>query len=318
MVYILFGSEIVIIKNRIDDIKSQAKISNLAWNYYDLENCNLKSIIDDANSGTLFSSKRGIIVDNAYIFNATTNKKLPEQDPKILENYLDNINPDTILIFSINSEKIDTRKKIFKKLLKVGKVIDCNVKKNSIDLIKDMFLPCSIGYDEAIYFKNRVGDDYGILVSEAKKLVTYKNDSSKVTKEDIDNVATFNVDLDMFHLIDNIVLNNKKEALKSFEEMLKHKIEPIQVIINLASQFRLFYQTKVLFSKGYKEQEIASYLKIHPYRVKKSLERRNQFTLEELLFFVERLADLDYQIKSGAIDKVLGMELFILNKDIGF
>ena len=186
MVYILFGTEIVVIKNKINEIKKEAKLDNLAWNYYDLESSSLKNIIDDANSGTLFSPKRGIVVDNAYIFTATTNKKLPEQDPKILESYLDNINPDTILIFSVNSEKLDVRKKITKKIKEVGKVIDCNIKKNSIDVIKSMFLPCSINYDEAMYFKNKVGNDYGILVSEAKKIVTYKGDTSKVTKEDID------------------------------------------------------------------------------------------------------------------------------------
>ena len=155
-------------------------------------------------------------------------------------------------------------------------------------------------------------------MNEAQEIVTYKNYTGSVTKEDIDALVTTNIDLDMFHLIDNIVGNKKKEALESFTEMLKYKIEPIQIVINLASQFRLFYQVKVLFSKGYSEYEIADYLKVHPFRVKKSLERRSQFKEEELLNYIEKLADLDYQIKSGSIDKILGMELFILNKNIGF
>ena len=318
MVYLIFGMESIIIKNKVSGIKQEVNLDDLAWNYYDLENSTLKSIMEDANSGTLFSEKRGIVVDNAYIFTRTTNKKLPEQDTKLLEKYLDFINPNTILIFTINNEKIDNSKKITKKLGQVGKIIDGNVKKNSYDFIKKLFLPCSIKYDEAIYFKTKLGDDLNLLTSEALKIVTYKDEKGEVTKEDIDNLVTSNIDLDMFHLIDNIVSDKKKESLESFEEMLKHKVEPLQIIVTLASQFRIFYQTKILFSKGYSEAEIADFLKVHPFRVKKSLERRRQFSNEELLNYIERLADLDYQIKSGNIDKVLGMELFILNKNLGF
>ena len=315
MLYILYGTEPVIIKQKVDQIKKESGLDNLSWSYYDLENSNLKDIIEEANSGSLFSTKRGIYVENAYIFTGTTNKKLPEQDTKLLERYFDTMNEDTILVFSVFKEKLDVRKKITKKIQEVGKAINLNVKNNDVSIIKDMFKPCNISFDNCVYFKNRIGNDLGILNQEAKKILVFKENKGEVTKEDIVNLTTSNVDMDLFHLLDNIVSDNKKAALESFEEMLKHGEEPFVIIINLANQFRIFYQVKTLFEKGYNGKSIAEYLKIHPFRVKKALERRQQFDSKQLLSYLDKLADLDFKIKSGGIDKKIGLELFILDKD---
>ena len=81
----------------------------------------------------------------------------------------------------------------------------------------------------------------------------------------------------------------------------------------LANQFRIMYQSKQLLKKGYSEREIANLLEIHEFRVKKALEKGRKYSSDEILKKLEDLADLDYQIKSGQLDKNIGLELFILN-----
>lgn len=314
MNYVLFGEEPLLLKQKIDQIKKDAALDDLAWTYYDLETTSLSNIIDEANSVSLFATKRGIYVDNAYIFTATTNKKLPPQDPTLLEKYLNNPNPNTILIFGVNKDKIDVRKKISKKIKEIGKIIDCSVANNELNVIKDMFKPCSISDQDCRLFKERVGNNLGILWQEANKLVTYKDYQGVVTKDDIKKLTSPNIDLDLFHLLDNIINNHQKQALESYHEMIKYGEEPFVILISLANQFRLFYQVKELAKQGLSENKIAEYLKIHPYRVKKSLEKRNQFSFNQLTTYLERLADLDMQIKSGLVDKYLGLELFILKE----
>ena len=89
--------------------------------------------------------------------------------------------------------------------------------------------------------------------------------------------------------------------------------EPIKIIIMLANQFRLIYQTRNLYKKGYSEKDISNLLGIHPYRIKLAINKGNQFQDETLLIYLKRLSDLDMDIKNGKIEKELGLELFILN-----
>lgn len=150
-----------------------------------------------------------------------------------------------------------------------------------------------------------------LLESESEKLKVYKFDSKKIDEEDIE-IINKTIDMDIFNLIDNIVLKNKKEAILSYNEMVKCGEEPIKILIMLASQFRLMLQVKLLNKKGYLEKDMASTLNIHPYRIKLALQKSRNFTEEELMGFMMNLADLDSKIKQSEIDKKLALELFIL------
>ena len=120
--------------------------------------------------------------------------------------------------------------------------------------------------------------------------------------------------MDIFKLLDYIVQNDKNKALEIYYEMLKMNEEPIKIIIMLSNQFRIMYQSKELLKKGYSEKDIASTLKIHPYRVKLALQNGRKYTSSLLLKYLSELADMDMNIKTGKIDKSSALELFILKK----
>lgn len=81
----------------------------------------------------------------------------------------------------------------------------------------------------------------------------------------------------------------------------------------LANKFRMMYQSKLLIQKGYTINDIATNLGSHPYPVKLAIEKGREYSSDLLLTYIEKLADLDFNIKSGVIDKELGLELFILS-----
>ena len=80
----------------------------------------------------------------------------------------------------------------------------------------------------------------------------------------------------------------------------------------LANQFRLMYQSKELYRKGHTESDTASILNVHPYRVKLAVNKARDYPSDLLLKFLNELANIDYQIKNGTLDKNLALELFIL------
>ena len=85
----------------------------------------------------------------------------------------------------------------------------------------------------------------------------------------------------------------------------------IKLIATLANQFRLLLQVKLMKNNGYSDNEMISTLKEHPYRIK--LAKNSLFGEDKLKDKILKLSELDYKIKSGNIDKNLGLELFLLD-----
>lgn len=308
MIYVLYGLDNYLINYNVKKIvKGDDK------EYFDLENTDLGSIILSCNSLSLFSNHKNIVVENSYIFTSTINKKLPEQNIDVLDKYIDNINKDVNLIFVIEKDKLDDRKKIVKKIKEKGKIIDCNTKKNNISIVKEFFDGYKISDEDIKYLIDRVGDNLSIIYQESEKLKIYKIDDKVIDKNDIDMITTKAYDLDIFHLIENIVLKNKEKALESYNELIKNGEEPIKIIILLSNQFRLIFQSKKLYMMGYSELNISQKLKVHPYAIKKALEKTRNFKEEKLIDYLYKLAILDENIKKGKIDANTGLELFIIN-----
>lgn len=312
MVYVFYGLNDFFIKKEIEKIKTQNHIDAVSYMKYDLENTNLSDIIMHANEIDLFGNKKMILVENSYIFTGTTNKKLPEQNVNVLESYLNNINPDTILIFTIFKEKLDERKKIFKISKEKGYLKEYNKIDNIEKTVLDMFKPYNIEKKDIEFFIQRVGENLSILEQEIEKIKLYKNEEFNITKDDIIKLTSKNIDTDIFNLIENIILSNKEKAIESYHEMLKLGEEPIMILVMLANQFRMIYQVKVLYKKGYSEKDISKELNVHWYSVRKAIGKMNNFNLNKLLYYIYRLSELDIEIKTGKLEKELALELFIL------
>lgn len=310
MIYILYGTINYLINKEISKIIEDNNIDEININKYDLTNTYLTDIINDASSMSLFDDKKVIIVNNSYIFTGTTKKAL-EQDSTILENYLNNINDNTILIFIVNNDKLDERKKITKLIKKIGIVKEFNSIDN-ISLVKELFSDYNISTDNIKYLLERVGDDTTLLATEIGKIKIYKDKDKNITKDDITNLISKSLEVNNFKLIDAIINKNKNEAIMLYQDRIKLNEEPIAIIIALANQIRIMYQVKELYLNGYTENNIASILKIHPYRVKLANQNSKKYDSDILLNYLKQLANLDISIKTGKIDKQLGLELFIL------
>lgn len=306
MLYLFYGTKSFLIKNAIEKIEK--KFDSLNISKYDLDNEDIKTILEDAITISMFNDQKLIICENANMFTGQTSK-----DAEIIENYLNHPNPDTTLIFTVNNEKLDERKKITKLIKKVGEVKSFNDNINPITLIKNELKDYDINSNLINLIIQRAGDNPVTLTNELEKLKLYKEDN-KITKEDIINVISKKIDTDIFKLLDYIVQNNKNKALEIYYEMLKINEEPIKIIIMLSNQFRIMYQAKELLKKGYSERDIASTLKIHPYRVKLALQNGRKYSSKVLLKYLSELADMDTNIKTGKTDKNLALELFILKK----
>ena len=311
MIYILYGLEKYLIDKEIKKILEKNNIDSINTNTYDLNVDTITNIIDDCQTISLFSEKKAILVYNSNIF--TTKKNTIEQDTSVLEEYLKNINPDTILIFITYEEKLDERKKIVKSLKEIGTIKNFNSNTNINNLVKEMFGNYKINNSTINLLIERVGKNLAIISQEIDKIITYKDNDYNITDDDIINLTNKSFDIDIFALIEAIISKDKEKALNIYYEMLKYNEEPIKIIVMLANQFRIIYQAKEMYKKGYTESDIASNLGIHPYRIKLALNKAREYSSNNLLKYLKKLSDLDIGIKTGNINKEIGLELFIIN-----
>lgn len=305
MVYLLYGTKDFQIEEEIKKLSKGLDEMNI--NKYDLNNDMLSLAIEDAKTMSLFGDKKLVIIDNANMFTGSTSK-----DSEIVEEYLNHINENTTLVLIVHNDKLDTRKKITKLINKVGKVIAFNDELDMTNLVRRLLKDYNIDYKTINLFLDRVGNNPLIIQNEINKIKIYKENDKTITDEDILNLTTKLIEIDIFKLIDYIVRKDKEKALELYYEMLKMNEEPIKIIVILANQFRIMYQSKELLKKGYSEKDIANILKIHPYRVKLAIQNSRNYTSEVLLKNLNNLADIDIGIKTGILNKDLALELFIL------
>jgi len=307
--YLLYGTERFLIDKEIKNIINKYKIEDINISKYDLEFNTIKEILDDANTVSLFSSNKLIIVENSFIFSRTT-KKI--DNIELIEEYLKQKNEDIIIIFINPNEKLDSVKKIVKIIKEKGKIAEFNALKNINSTVKTMFDDYKLENGNVELLINRVGNNLDLLYQEIEKLKIYKIDDKIINKEDIINLTTEIIDIDIFKFVDDIINKNKKEAIKTYKELLKLNEEPIKIIVLIASKFRLMYQSSVLAKKGYTEDQISEILGVHKYPVHLAIIAGYKYNPKILLKYLNDLADLDIGIKTGEKDKELALELFIL------
>ena len=312
MIYLLYGKEELLIQKEIDNIKKENELNDLDVNEYELDTVSLKEALEDAETISFFHDKKAVILNHCTFLTGTTKKGSIEQPIALLEEYIKHPNPSTILILVVFSEKLDERKKIVKMLKKEVIVKELNQVANQEQFVKDLFHGYQISRDDLKLFQKKVGNHLELLEQEAEKLKMASFQEKTITTELIQDITIQTIDLDIFGLIEAIVLKQKEKAMMMLDEMIKRGEEPLMILIMLANQFRIIYQAKELYQKGYTEKNIASMLSIHPFRIKKALEKGRMFSSEILLSYIKQLAELDYQIKNGGINKRMGLELFLL------
>jgi DNA polymerase III subunit delta len=322
-VYLLFGTEAFLINETKQLLLSQLlNEEELDFNYasYDLEETSIETALEDAETLPFLGEKKVIILHNPTFLTAEKTKGKVEHNLARLESYLNEPAPFTVIVFAAQYEKLDDRKKVTKELKR--KAITIEAKKLSEQELKGWVRERAklngIEIEAAAVERMLVlaGTNLFLLTSEVDKLALYASDERKINVDIVEKLVSKSLEQNIFTLIEKVVQRKLDEALRIYYDLLKQNEEPIKILSLLAGQFRLIYQVKELARKGYGQQQIATYLKVHPFRVKLAAGQAGKFTDEELAGLMKRLAEADYEMKTGGMDKSLLVEmiLFRLNK----
>lgn len=305
--YLIYGNDLGITNKYINDIKDKLGIKEEIR--YNLNDFLLRDVIDDLSMIGMFEKNKLIVCDN-FSF---------QIDDSDLLNYLDNYNRDNYLILVVNADKVDTRKKLYKKLSSIGEVINVGDNKGYVKSYLKTYIQNN-GYkiDSATldYFISRVGNNIDNAINEVDKMFLYKGTDKVINRNDVNDITIDNIEEEIYLLSESVIVGNTDRALSLYNKFINNGYDELAIITLLANQFRFLLQVKTLYDKGFDANGISKEIDAHPFRVQKTIPKIYSYTKKELVSYLDYLFELDSGIKTGKIDKGLGIELFIINKDI--
>ncbi len=296
-----------LIDKEVENIKTLLKIDDININKINYDN-NLMDIIEDANMPSLFGGVKLIIVDGFIL--STIEKSI-----SIIENYLNNPNPNTYLIFITEEDKLDTRKKIVKLFNEKAQVYECGKVDNQItyNYIQEYINKNSFEIDKNTIntIIEYLGNDISNIKNEIDKIISSKKNNI-ITEEDILSIKQNNIDTNIFDLVDAICNKDLEKSIKLYRRYIDENTDIIKIIPFLSSKYRLIYQTKKLYSKGNNKYDISKILKVHSYPISLAINTSYKYTEKELLKILSDLYYIDLNFKKGKINLISEIELFIL------
>lgn len=309
MIYLIASESNQLLKEKLDDIISD--FENVT--YINYVNSTMDEILAEASYYSMFDEKKALIVKNANCF---ANDKISEENSNKLLNYLANPNDLTTLIFTTNA-KIDMRKKITKQIKDKYNLINIlPLKPREIVMkIKEIFLSngYSVGEDSINYIIKNNANNYDLIYSEINKIMLFYIKPCKILYDDVVNIVAKSLDANNFKFVDMIVAKDIKEAFKIYQDLKLTKVEPLSLIGLLAREFRLMYFAKILKEEHYSIYDICTELALQDWQLEKFLVNGKKYKIDELATKLKELAILDLNIKSGKIDKWVGIAKIIVD-----
>ncbi len=291
-----------------EKIKELTKNSNdIEVVHYDLSETPIEQLVEDLDTYNFLTSKKIIVGHNANFLSSDKSKIVVEHNIERFEKYLENPSCDNILV--LTCDNIDKRKKITSALLKKADLVEGKV--NIHNIIKNKLENYSITSDAEKKLLEYCQDDYERISNELDKLMLYKMSEKTINAEDVENIVMKSLDDNIFHLADSILSRNKKEAFELYNNFILHGEQVVNIIRILSNKIRLIYQVKVLLNDGNSDQSISKLLKVHEYPVKLAREASYRYSEKILLADLEKLANLDLEIKSGKSDGEVEFELLL-------
>lgn len=278
----------------------------------DFNDSSINEIINDASYTSMFNDKKYILVKNAEFLGSKSSTKTDK-----LEAYLKDSNPLTTLIFTSDT-KVDERKKVVKlikeqnnyfniKNLTHKDIVDRVIKQVSNHKLK-------INYDDANYLTNKCLNNYDLVEMELDKVYLYYHEGDNVIRDTLEGIISSYLDDNNFKFVDAVVSNNYETSLRMLDDFKIEKVEPLALLSLIVREYRLMLYSKDLYQRGYSNRVIGEKLQLQDWQVEKLIKNSYNLSIRYLEDKMIELTDLDFKIKSGKIDKYLGMEMFILKE----
>ena len=304
-VYFFYGEERLLLQRALKALEQQLLPEELADFNKDLlsgAECTPKQIAELAMNLPFMAQRRLLIVQGPLSFlSIPKTDKSGQSNLQYLLEYLEQPNPQCCLVFCSDSPLAKTgalNKKLQEKAVQVefaplkGKVLERWIA-------------------EYVAAAGRSIDKQA-LEQELQKLLLYRCEDGVITLQHVQDIVTKTVEANIFALSDSIGNQKGSEALQVLKDMLYLGQSPFQLLGFLSRHFCNLLLVKDYRSMGYNEGLIKEKTKLHPFVIKKSIRQAERFSMPQLVAALERLLQIEVELKSTTSNGEELLEQFII------
>ena len=301
-VYFLQGEETYYIDKISDYIEENAlEESQKGFNqmvFYGRDT-DLKTILTNARRFPMMSDRQVVIVKEAKDISDFNQ----EASQKLLEEYLKNPQPSTILVFCYKHKKVDGRKSIGKLLSKetvfltTGKLYDSQLPDWISTYVK------SKGYTitpkATLMLAENVGNDLERLSSEIEKILINFADPVEIDQHMVQKYVGISKEYNVFELQKALAVRNVKKAnqIVNFFASNPQKNPVIPMIALLFSFYTKLLLIHFYIKKGVQQSNLSSKLGINPYFMNEYIEAAKIYPNRKIIDNIHYLREADLQSK---------------------
>lgn len=315
-VYFLMGDEPYYIDNVADYIESKVLTEEeKGFNQMILygRDVTIQDIVSNAKRFPLMAEKQVIIVKEAQDLAKTIEQ---------LDDYVNQPQPSTVLVFCYKYKTIDKRKKLYKSLQKHAVLFESNrLKDYKLEgwlqqaVVKKGY---SIDPKSAAMLIEFLGNDLSKIVKELDKLAIILPKGQPITAEVIEKNIGISKDYNNFELMKAIVDRNQLQAYKIASHFAQNpKNNPFVVTIGIVYA----YFSKLLLYHGLKDkspQQVMKQLKIVQYAIKDYELGFKTYPMKRVSQIISHLKEVDLkgkgvgaaQLPQGDLLKEMLMKIF--------
>ena len=275
---------------------------------------------------SLFGERRVVIILNPYFLKSggasgtekkSAKKKTGGAPSDLLEAYCLSPNPDTDLLFVCDGFLCDKRTKEYKVLSSyAGKTVRIITFSNpspwELEKLIDRELSqrgFRLTSDAKAELKLRIADSATELYRTLDKMELYGG--KEFDRDAIAGLVSFNAEVNVWKLSDAFIRGNAAKTMESYFELREHAAMDVYGILpTLGYRLKRLYCVKSCQEAGLSMNEIRS--RTGSGYPDKDLESCGSHSASWFLHRLSDLAEIDQKMKTGQMDGMTGLEMFLL------
>ena len=322
MIYLIYGNQSPTIKSQISKITKaflgEENVDDFNFVKLDGNNVLVQDAVDECRYVSLGYDKKVVSLENCYFLlkPKPRNKIDQDQDYEALKKYISESynDEDSTLILSVSSLTIDEKNQVFNLVKEKGKLIEIADpdEKSFLEYVKSYCLKYKINIDKDAVSElaSRTDGDVALFRNSIDKLTLY---TDHIRYKDVVLMVTRKLEDNAFLLSNYLIEGRNIDAVALYKDLRVSNVEPVTLIGQLANQFRLINEVRFLLRvKRLTQDEAAKELKVKPGRIYVLSKFLSQISEKAILRALDDLYELDYNIKSGQVDRYYAFELFLL------
>ena len=211
-----------------------------------------------------------------------------------------------VFVYDLIEYRMDARTKLASALKEHGSVVNFARQEQGdlVDWVRRRFRATDhdIGSEEAKYLIFLCGDLMNGLISEIGKIGSYAK-NHRITREDIDAVATPQLDAVVFQMTDAIAAGNFEKAAAVLGDLYHMQEVPIKILAALGKQLRQLYSARLAIENRKGTAYLMEQWSLRSaYPAEKLMQSARRFSLPWCRWAVIRCGEIDLAMKSTGAD----------------